>query len=248
MQYYHTIEDNQSIKQNIISMYIKTYVQNNYTINGEYYSIEEVGTLLKVPVSILQCMLNEYMQNSEIQRNPEYSQAIARDIIFRANFLALEATHKARKQLLTLEYSQAGQYQPFISSEVNKAIKNVMDGANTMANLAEKMLPKTSAFNIINNGQTATVNNLILTPDMATKAIEDTLKSQYQEVGSEAHLALISSRNPSSSLALPTIEATAEIEATVEKKALQRKAQDTEDLSNEELRELKSKQALIIDL
>ena len=74
---------------------------------------------------------------------------------------------------------------------------------------------------------------------MATKAIEDTLKSQYQEVGSEAHLALISSRNPSSSLALPTIEATAEIEATVEKKALQRKAQDTEDLSNEELRELK---------
>jgi hypothetical protein len=188
--------------------------------------------------------INKYLKTAAGYRGFEEDYRLASDIKFQALKKSLEAIHKASEQLSLLQSSQGDGYKPFISSEVNKALKVYIDSTKNASDIASTFEPKQATINILNQGQIGTLNTLILTPEMAQKAIESQLKTSNFQLGSDAHLSLISGPNPDESfnfLELPEIVATKEIEREVELQAMEKKATDTDDLSIEEVKAIKNK-------
>lgn len=196
-QLLHYYSKDNNLHANVIEAYVRQYVQNGYTINLQYYSIYEVSCILKVREEVVQMYINKYLKMAAGYRGWEEDFRLASDIKFQALKKSLEAIHKASEQLSLLQSSQGDGYKPFISSEVNKAIKVYIDSTKNAADIASTFEPKQATISILNQGQIGTLNTLILTPEMAQKAIESQLKTSNFQLGSEAHLSLISASNPS---------------------------------------------------
>lgn len=241
--------NNQLDNTTIVQYVTKVYIQNNYTLLGVFYSLAELATILKIPDSVLQAYINKYYETWEITNGMDSYDAMARGVGKMALFGALESAHMARKQLLTLDLSQNGQYQPFISSEVNKAIKNTMDGWSTVANLAEKLQPRGPSIQILNQNNQATQVHATITPTEAMKIVEAKMKDNpVFQVGSSAHVEyLLASPNLATS-DIPEVVATMAGEAAVAAKVAKKKrAIEEEELSAQEAKDLEFIQSQILD-
>lgn len=141
-------EHYQSLKQIIIHHYLR----NNFSYCGRYMNIETFANLIKeTPISIQKYMasygkalsdLNDELTNKDMFR-------VLSNSVF--NF-CLEDRSLAHQQLSLLLQSQGSSYAPFISGEVNKAIKLMMDANTNTQQFMRTMLGNSGTMNTLPYG------------------------------------------------------------------------------------------------
>lgn len=243
--------NHQADKENVVQYIVRHYIQSNYTINGTFYSLLELSNLTQVPESVLQAYINKYYENMELLGTNgsqlEAQQAWARGVQKMALNLGLEGTHLAREQLLTLRLSQNGQYQPFMSKELNQAIKNYLDSAKTISEMAKSLQPSQPTISILNQQNQAMASHALLGPDEANRVIEAKLKeTKGFEIGSDGHIQyLLNSGSLNSQL--PEVVATFHQEEELMAQEVAKKASMAEELNEKDIRSIHKFQDTILD-
>lgn len=158
----------------VIKFIVNKYVMNNFTINGEYRSIEEMANWLNLTHYHVLRMTNEvYREMNDFVGEGLGNEQMARAIEQMVTNLALETRALSQNQVNMLLAQQKGQYQPFLTAEANKAIANSINSLKPFIELLKvyKGQP-TNNFNgptQINSGKAIDSDESALT---ATKAIE----------------------------------------------------------------------------
>lgn len=238
-------------KENVLQYIVRIYVQSNYTIDGTFYTLLELSNILNTPDSILQRYINKYYENMETigqtQEALNSQMAWARGVQKMALNLALEGTHFAREQLLTLRFSQNGQYQPFISKEVNSAIKIYADSTKTIAEMAKGLQPSQPTISILNQQGIAVAQHAALGPLEAMKLIEAKMtETMGFEIGSEGHIHYLIN-SPALIQGLPEVVATSNQEQELMALEVAKKASKADELSDLDIRSIHKFQDSILD-
>lgn len=229
----------QQRKKAIQRSIIRHYVTHNYTIDGRYMDITQVCDMIGMNEIELLGITNRYLEVTGNTLQKVNQEKLARVLISRAIFGVQGAAHASLEQLSILASSQNGEYRPFISGEVNRAIKNVLDSQKMVLEMAQSLMPKTPTISILNQNNQATVNHAYLGPDEAQKLIEAKTEQMGIKPGSEAHLQLLSGTSYQGQ-SLPGIIATSQDEEAFIAHTLKKRAlEETGDLDTQQEREFR---------
>lgn len=114
---------------------IHHYVRNNFSYCGIYYNIEQFSKLTGVKEPEIMRHMGTYgKQLQEVHK--ELTQGDMVRALTNLSFSwAMEDRSLAAQQVAIMQSSQGASYKPFISSEVNKAIKLGMDANSNLQSL-----------------------------------------------------------------------------------------------------------------
>jgi hypothetical protein len=125
-----------SLKENVIHHYIR----NNFSYCGIYMNIETFSQLIKeTPISIQRHFISYGKELSKLNDDLTNKDQF-RVLLNSALGFCLEDRALAAQQLRLLLDSQGGSYAPFISGEVNKAIKLMMDSNTNTQSLLRSFM------------------------------------------------------------------------------------------------------------
>ena len=150
--YYNTKDDTyyQRLHENIIHHYIR----NNFSYCGEYMNIERFAFVSGISDKEIKKGLVSYGDALKEISDDVTNSGIMR-AAFQMSFMGiLEDRSIAQQQYSILAKEQNGQYVPFLSAEVGKAIKLMMDGTGNIVNFMKSMGSGSTAFEPI-EGPTA---------------------------------------------------------------------------------------------
>lgn len=142
--YYNTNDEDyyQRLHENIIHHYIR----NNFSYCGEYMNIERFSYYSGIKDKDIKKGLVSYGEALKNVTDDVTNSGIMRASFQQAFLGILEDRSIAQQQYSILAKEQNGQYVPFLSSEVGKAIKLMMDGTGNIVNFMKSMGSGSTAF------------------------------------------------------------------------------------------------------
>ena len=135
-------------KQKLEEHLIRHYITNNFMYCNKHYNIEEVSLLLNIPSNKVLGHTINYGTNLQSMMDKLTNNEALRALQAIAIKSSLDDRGRALEQYSILKSSQGNGYKAFISSEVNKALKLVMDSGQNMA-LLTKSLSQGQGTNIL---------------------------------------------------------------------------------------------------
>lgn len=155
-------------RNNII---IQQYVTNGLYYNGVQVPINQMATYLNIHTTELLLRMNtEFTRIGKFFDGQEGHQ-LARAALLGSFFGILETQSLAKSQTRILAADQGQRYVPFLSGELNRAIKNEMDSYRPLMDVL-KLLSDNPGTNIFIQNNTQSSTNNYLSPDQALKLIE----------------------------------------------------------------------------
>jgi hypothetical protein len=147
-KYNRTLDETnyQALLQNIIHHYIR----NDFSYCQVPMGIETFSGLIGIEVNIVKGYFTSYGKELSKLANEMVNGDMLRALNSKAFFGCLEDRSAVQQQLTLLLQSQGGEYKPFISGEVNRAIKLLMDSTNSMTNLMKAMGGEGTGFGAVN--------------------------------------------------------------------------------------------------
>ena len=229
-----------SDKAHIQRMILLHYINNNYTLNNDYYNVQQIADYLQIPVSSAMKEISRLMEVAKRQIGNMFKTDNGDSAIFQAQNFIWEAIHNSRKQLSTLAYRQGDEYVPFLSKEVNQAVANFNTAVKTALDLTKIMVPQKPTVQVLNQNNMAQVSHTYLGPDEALKLTEATMAKQASlALGSEGHLLLLEASN-SLNDGLPDITSNAQNESAIMAKLMRKQGrEDSGDISVDEERKFR---------
>lgn len=163
--------NNQELLQQHI---IQSYIQSGFTYCGKPMNIEQFALYIKVePTTILEAITNRG-KDIYTQADPEDQGDLLRALVGTALENALTDRSRAVEQLNILSAAQGHSYKPFISGEVNKALKLAMESTQGILSIAKSIGGNQALSVVINNDnrdQSKHLTQNFLTPDKALEMI-----------------------------------------------------------------------------
>lgn len=130
-------------KEDRVTFVLKDYITNGMKLLGKQVSIPELSTITNISVErIISELGNVSGMSTMFLEGREGLTKSARALAEVAIFWGLEDKHSAQKQAAILLGSQGDTYAPFISSEVNRAIKNNMEATSNIMKLYTTFFPQ----------------------------------------------------------------------------------------------------------
>lgn len=154
---------------------IEQWSLNSYQYNGELYSINNMAEYLKLPTKeVMERMNKAILGIAGVYENNEKGRKFARAQISQLIFKGLENEALARSQVELLMRDQAGHYKPFLTTEVNRSIANLLNSGKPLLEIL-KLLTEKDPQPLIGQLQVNTDNRAInhITTDQAIKMIRD---------------------------------------------------------------------------
>lgn len=163
------------IKEKLIANVIEQYTANNQYLHNQYLSIDDIAMFLGITGYEVMRLMNKSLERmNRFFENQAGNESLARVVFLGLLKKSQEAQSEAQQQLAILKASQGGQYKAFISGEVNKAVKNLMDSTKPTLEII-KALQERNPNNIFTNpaAQSNTQNNIYITTTEASKMLTD---------------------------------------------------------------------------
>lgn len=176
---------------------IEHYINNNYKYCNQTLSLESFSNYTNIPISLIQ---NTMYDKAKIQYGlltKDGQEEIYGALFSMLSNWGLNDRIAALTHANTLVAEQNGQYVPYLSSEVTRALANAQSTTVNMINMARNFFGNQgSGFtinNVQNNLENATVTNNVLTTEKALQLIEtkapikrlaedkDTMDNLYQD-------------------------------------------------------------------
>ena len=133
---------------------IYNYLVNNWYINtglicGTHYDINTLASKYQIPRAFVSNFMMDTVCNSRIW-DKEKQEQLMEGLIGEQLTWALEDRMEIVNQVNLLKISQQGKYTPFITSELNKALKLRLESSTSLQQLVRSLSGGSSSINIFN--------------------------------------------------------------------------------------------------
>jgi len=197
-------EDKLKYRNNLIKHVLRSYTICGMQLNSKTTTINELAIILNTkPVKIIK-YLSQLTNELSLILNKDSIDQTVRVLLAQGIEMALSDRHRALNQHSLLAQSQGDSYKPFISGEVNKSIKNLLESQKPLIDIIRTIqgqIGPNTHINILNQNNANHQTNLLTTGE-ALKMIE----------GSKQPIAL--NESEMQTLYLDNIEGTPEVHAS----------------------------------
>ena len=146
---YH-IDPTESAKQRVNEHIVKSYVDNGFTWNYRKISIDELSIYTGIPTQTLLINITRAAKSLANLANPEQIQDSLQAMIGMIMRNGINDRGEIEEQLFKMKLSQGSSYSPFISSEVGKTIKLMLDSNKNLMDIVKTISPEKSTLIQIN--------------------------------------------------------------------------------------------------
>lgn len=182
---YHQSGD-QSILEKVRSYILGQWSMGNGMICGVHYSIAQLASYLGVDPETIKVYMRDKVLNSRVW-DKEQQEKILMGLLGEQLVWAMEDRMDIASQVQILQEAQGNKYVPYLTAELNKALKLRLDSSSSIQNIVRNMSGggSTNIFNqIINSGNTVQQQQYI-TLEEARELIEN---RQSENITEEAKL------------------------------------------------------------
>ena len=171
---YHQSGD-QSILEKVRSYILGQWSMGNGMICGVHYSIAQLASYLGVDPETIKVYMRDKVLNSRVW-DKEQQEKILMGLLGEQLVWAMEDRMDIASQVQILQEAQGNKYVPYLTAELNKALKLRLDSSSSIQNIVRNMSGggSTNIFNqIINSGNTVQQQQQYITFDEARELIEN---------------------------------------------------------------------------
>ena len=196
---------NQELMKEIKHNLIESWITSGMTIDNKLMNVQQLSQYLNIPTTAILIRMKGAMERFGNWLKDDKLQERTRAIFSQAFFGALEIQALTKEQVYMLRAEQGGQYVPFLTSEMNKALTNLINSNRPITDLLGILKPNTT---IIPHSPADGVSNThAVTPDEAIRIVRDhtksvledpdTLDAVWSEMGQQEALPDVLARNQS---------------------------------------------------
>lgn len=131
-------EDKSSMREKIVMFFIHQWFLSNGNLSGVNYSINDISLFLKVEPVVIQTYMRDQVLNSKLW-DKDIQQNLMEALLGQQLAWTFEDRMEIQNQLEILKKSQNGRYMPFISSEMNKALKLKLESTTSLQALVRSL-------------------------------------------------------------------------------------------------------------
>jgi hypothetical protein len=185
-------QEYQKTKEEGTLMKIYQYIINQWYVNtgnlcGTYYDVSELATKYGIPKEMITLYMRDTVLNSKLWDKDKQEQMV-QGLLGEQLMWAMEDRMEIVNQVNLLKRSQGGKYTPFITAEVNKAMKLRLEASTSLQSIV-RGLTGGGTYNIFNqfNQQNNTTNleqNNYITIEQAREIIQES--SRLEDRSEEA--------------------------------------------------------------
>lgn len=168
------ITQSEEAMANVKKFMINLWLMSNGTINGASMDIYDFARSIDVSVDEIRTRMRDNLLESKIW-DTDKQQQIVEGMFGQMISWSMEDRMKINAQINLLMKSQGGAYKPFISAELNKALKMGLDSSTSFQSVVSKFLGNGSTTNILNvlHQENNEVTNQFVTTEDVLKILED---------------------------------------------------------------------------
>lgn len=140
---------NQEVLTQMYNYLVNNWYTNTGLVCGTHYDINSFASKYQIPRTFISNFMMETVCGSRIW-DEEKQKQLMEGLIGEQITWALEDRMEIINQVNILKTSQNGKYTPFITSELNKALKLRLDSSTSLQQLIRSMAGSSSSINIFN--------------------------------------------------------------------------------------------------
>lgn len=199
---YHITKEEQYLRQ-FQNLMIQQWCLCSGNICGQTYDIQSLANSLKVPVESIRIHMRDEVLKSRVW-DSEHQEELLNGLIGQMISWTLEDRIRINGQINLLTASQGGTYKPFISAELNKAMKMGLESSTAMQSLIARLTggQTTNIFNMFQQNNEQNIQNNFVTRDDVLEIIA----GEQKQLPKSEQAKLLESRYDLSSL--PEVVAT----------------------------------------
>jgi len=157
--YYYSKTQKQEDLNKLQNHIVQHYITNNFNYCERHYNIEQLSILINLPTSHILKHTIDYGHNIQANMDRLTSGESLRAVLALGIQASLEDRGRAIEQYSILRASQGNGYKAFISGEVNKALKLVMETGTNIASITKSMGTGNNLNVLINGAQQGNEDN-----------------------------------------------------------------------------------------
>jgi len=146
--YHHYKDPSTQNKDKLLNHIITHYNTNNFSYCNRHYNIEQLSILLNIQSNTILQGTIQYGHTLQANMDTLTSGEALRALYSICIQGSLEDRSRALEQLSILRASQGDSYKPFVSGEVNKSLKLVMESNSSMASVLQGLFKGSGGTNI----------------------------------------------------------------------------------------------------
>lgn len=130
---------------------IHQWLLSNGKFGGKYMDVNTLSQITGIPTDYIQCFMRDQVMNSKIWDKDKQEELI-NGLLGQTLAWALEDRLAIKSQVDLLRQSQNGHYTPFVSAELNKAMKMMLDSSTGLQSVIRTFIGggTTNIFNMFN--------------------------------------------------------------------------------------------------
>ena len=140
-------------KDKLLKHVILHYTTSGFTFNGVPCSIPQLSILIQVDQNRIMDHISNTAQNMGNMLEPERLEDTIKSIVTLGSTWAIQDRGAILQQLNTMQLAQGGKYKAFISGEVNKSLKLLLDSNRNFLDMYKAFFTSqnntTNIFNVI---------------------------------------------------------------------------------------------------
>lgn len=130
---------------------VHQWLLSNGKFGGKYMDVNTLSQVTGIPTDYIQCFMRDQVMNSRIWDKDKQEELI-NGLLGQTLAWALEDRLSIKAQVDLLRQSQNGHYTPFVSAELNKAMKMMLDSSTGLQSVIRTFMGggTTNIFNMFN--------------------------------------------------------------------------------------------------
>lgn len=168
-------------KDRLLAHVVYCYTSSGFRWNNKPIPLPTFAQIIQTPTNKIMELISKSGEQMGSLLNPDHLKSTIESIITLSASWAIQDRGQIQKQVEDLLRSQGGKYMPFVTSEVNKALKLTLDSNKNLIETFKSLLTnnQTNILNIFNQPGTSESESL-LTPEHAIQLILDNNKTQQK--------------------------------------------------------------------
>lgn len=147
----YSLNPNDENRFRLYNHVVHQWLLSNGKFGGKYLDVNTLSQVTGIPTDYIQCFMRDQVMNSKIW-DRDKQEELLNGLLGQTLAWALEDRLAIKSQVDLLRQSQNGHYTPFVSAELNKAIKMMLDSSTGLQSVIRTFMGggTTNIFNMFN--------------------------------------------------------------------------------------------------
>lgn len=147
----YSLNPNDENRFRLYNHVVHQWLLSNGKFGGKYMDVNTLSQVTGIPTDYIQCFMRDQVMNSKIW-DRDKQEELLNGLLGQTLAWALEDRLAIKSQVDLLRQSQNGHYTPFVSAELNKAMKMMLDSSTGLQSVIRTFMGggTTNIFNMFN--------------------------------------------------------------------------------------------------